>query len=170
MGVVRLTLISAGRLAISPERHVGKADAMRRLRSLLSVLMLSGALSGCDAFVFVSAGPLPEQRPSPTSFPAPTSIAVGDIVHTTFVVPEVRFDLRAPATGILFVRISWDSRHGDIDVTFVSSVFASNAISVSTTGQGSAVRSVRVTRGQTYRIAVVGSEGPVPFTLTTSIE
>ena len=144
---------------------------MRRLRSVLCLLVLSGALSGCDAFVFVSAGPLPEQRPSPTSSPAPTSIAVGDIVHSTFVRPEVRFDLRAPTTGILFVRISWDSRHGDIDVTFVSSVFGANAMStsgVSTTGQGSAVRSVRVTRGQTYRIAVVGSEGPVPFTLTTS--
>ena len=144
---------------------------MRRLRSLLCVFVLSGGLSGCDTFVFVSAGPLPDQRPSPTSSPAPTSIAVGDIVHSTFVVPEVRFDLRAPTTGILFVRISWDSRHGDIDVTFVSSVFGAGAMStsgVSPTGQGSAVRSVRVTRGQTYRIAVVGSEGPVPFSLTTS--
>jgi hypothetical protein len=148
---------------------------MRRLRSLLCLLVLSGSLSGCDAFVFVSAGPLPDQRPSPTSSPAPTSIAVGDIVHSTFVVPEVRFDLRAPTTGILFVRISWDSRHGDIDVTFVSSVFASNVLvrDISTsvsTGQTTAVHSVRVARGETCRIAVVGARGPVPFTLTTSIE
>ena len=148
---------------------------MRRLPSLLCLLTLSTGLSGCDAFVFVSAGPLPDQRPSPTSPPAPTFIAVGDVVHSTFVVPDVRFDVRAPATGILFVRLSWDSRHGDIDFTFVSSVFASNVIArdVSTsvsTGQTMAVRSVRVARGETCRIAVVGTRGPVPFTLTTSFQ
>ena len=73
------------------------------------------------------------------------------------------------------MRLSWDSRHGDIDFTFVSSVFASNVIvrDVSTsvsTGQTTAVGSVRVARGETCRIAVVGRRGPVPFTLTTSFQ
>lgn len=144
---------------------------MRRLQSLLCLLMLGGSVSGCEGFfLFVSTGPLPDQRQSPTSPPPPTSIAVGHIVHSTFVVPEVCFDVRAPASGILFVSLSWDPREGDIDFTFVSSVFATDVLRSSSTSQQSAVRSLRVTRGQIYRIQVVGNHGPVPFTLSTSLE
>jgi hypothetical protein len=95
---------------------------------------------------------------------------VGDVVHSTFVVPQICFDVRAPATGILFVRLSWDPREGDIDVAFASSVFATEATAVTSVAQTSAVRSLRVTRGETYRIEVVGNHGPVPFMLTTSLE
>ena len=144
---------------------------MRRTVSLLCLLFLGGSLSGCDGFVlFVSTGPLPAERQSPTA-PFPTTvIAVGDVVHSTFVVPQVCFDVRAPATGILFVRLSWDPREGDIDFAFASSVFAANVTTVASAAQTSAVRSLRVTRGETYRIQVVGGQGPVPFTLATSLE
>jgi hypothetical protein len=89
---------------------------MRCIQSLLCLVILSTTLSGCDGFVlFVSTGPLPAQRQSPTSpLPPATVIVVGDVVHSTFVVPQVCFDVRAPATGILFVRLSWDPREGDI--------------------------------------------------------
>jgi hypothetical protein len=145
---------------------------MRCIQSLLCLVILSTTLSGCDGFVlFVSTGPLPAQRQSPTSpLPPATVIVVGDVVHSTFVVPQVCFDVRAPATGILFVRLSWDPREGDIDVAFASSVFATEATAVTSVAQTSAVRSLRVTRGETYRIEVVGNHGPVPFMLTTSLE
>ena len=69
---------------------------MRRSVSLLCLLFLGGSVSGCDGFfLFVSTGPLPDQRISPTS-PSPTTvIVVGDVVHSTFVVPQVCFDVRA---------------------------------------------------------------------------
>jgi hypothetical protein len=138
---------------------------------LLCLLILSGSLSGCDGFfLFVSTGPLPAERQSPTSPPPTTVIVVGDVVHSTFVVPQVCFDVRAPATGILFVRLSWDPREGDIDFAFASSVFATSVVTATSVGQTSAVRSVRVTGGQVYRIQVVGNEGPVPFSLATSLE
>jgi hypothetical protein len=144
---------------------------MRCILSLLCLLILSTTLSACDGFFFVSAGPLPDQRQSPTSpEPPATVIVVGDVVHSTFVVPQVCFDVRAPATGILFVTLSWDPREGDIDVAFASSVFATNVTTVTSVAQTSAVRSLRVTRGQMYRVQVVGNQGPVPFTLATSLE
>jgi hypothetical protein len=144
---------------------------MRRLQSLLCLLILGGGLSGCDGFfLFVSTGPLPNQKPSPTSPPQTTVIAVGDVVRSTFVVPQVCFDVRAPATGILFVRLSWDPREGDIDFAFASSVFATSVATATSAGQTSAVRSFRVTGGQVYRIQVVGDQGPVPFSLATSLE
>ncbi|HZJ32459.1 MAG TPA: hypothetical protein VFD21_12855 [Vicinamibacterales bacterium] len=144
---------------------------MRRLQSLLCLLMLGGGVSGCEGFfLVVSTGPLPDQKLSPTAPPPVTVIAVGDLVHGTFVTPQVCFDVRAPASGILFVNLQWDPREGDIDFTFVSSVFATNVTTVSPGGQTSAVRSLRVTRGQSYRIQVVGDRGPVPFTLTTSLQ
>ena len=143
---------------------------MRRLRSLLCLLILGSGLSACEGFfLVVSTGPLPDQRQTPTSLPA-TVIVVGDVVRSTFIVPQVCFDIRAPATGVLFVNLSWDPREGDIDFTFVSSVFATSVTTVTSVAQTSAVRSLRVTRGQTYRIQVVGDQGPVPFTLTTSLE
>ena len=144
---------------------------MRRTVSLLCLLFLGGSLSGCDGFfLFVSTGPLPAERQSPTA-PFPTTvIAVGDVVHSTFVVPQICFDLRAPASGILFVRLSWDPREGDIDFAFASTVFATSVTTATSAGQTSAVRSLRVTRGETYRIQVVGNRGPVPFMLATSLE
>jgi len=143
---------------------------MRRFRSLLCLLILGSGLSACEGFfLFVSTGPLPDQRQSPTSPPA-TVIVVGDVVRSTFIVPQVCFDIRAPASGVLFVNLSWDPREGDIDFTFVSSVFTTSVTTVTSVAQTSAVRSLRVTRGQTYRIQVVGDQGPVPFTLTTSLE
>lgn len=138
---------------------------------LLCLFCLGASLSGCDSFsLFVSTGPLPNQKPSPTSSIPATPIVVGDVVRTTFVVPQVCFDVRAPATGILFVGLSWDPRDGDIDVTFVSSVGATALTTATSVVQGSIARSVRVIHGQTYRIQVVGEHGPVPFTLTTSFE
>ena len=144
---------------------------MRRTVSLLCLLFLGGSLSGCDGFfLFVSTGPLPDHRQSPTS-PLPTTvITVGEVVHSTFVVPQICFDVRAPATGILFVRLSWDPREGDIDFAFASSVFATDVTTVRSVAQTLAVRSLRVTRGETYRIQVVGNQGPVPFMLATSLE
>ena len=144
---------------------------MRRLQSLLCLLLLGGSLSGCDGFVlFVSTGPLPAEKRSPTSPPPTTVIVVGDVVHGTFVVPQVCFDVRAPATGILFVSLSWDPRQGDIDFAFASSVFATSVSTATSAGQTSAIRSLRVTRGEVYQIQVVGERGPVPFTLLTSLE
>ena len=144
---------------------------MRRLGPLPCLLILAAIVSGCEGFtLFVSTGPIPNQRQSPTSPPPPTPIVVGDVVHGTFIVPEVLFDVRPRASGVLFISLSWDSREGDIDFTFLSAVFATDVTTGATAGQSSAVRSVRVTGGQTYRIAVVGSAGPVPFTLSTSMQ
>ena len=137
---------------------------MRRFRSLLCLLMLSGSSSGCDAFVFISAGPLPDSR-SPTAPLPPRPIVLGELVNGTFVVPEVCFDLRAPRSGTLFIRISWDRRHGDIDLAFLSSVFSTTA-----SHDASVVGTLNVVQGRQYRIAVVGDHGPVPFSLTTSME
>jgi len=144
---------------------------MRLVQSLLCLLILSSVLSACEGFfLFVSTGPLPAQTPSPTLPTPATVIVVGDVVRSTFIVPQVCFDIRAPASGVLFVNLIWDPREGDIDFTFVSSVFTTSVTTVTSVAQTSAVRSLRVTRGQTYRIQVVGDQGPVPFTLTTSLE
>ena len=142
---------------------------MRRFVSLLCLLCLGSSLSGCDGFfLFVSTGPLPDQRQSPTS--SPTVIVAGDVVHSTFIIPEVCFDVSAPTSGILFVNVSWDPRNGDIDFSFASSVFATEVTRRSSTTERSAVRSLRVVAGQTYRITVIGDREPVPFKLTTSLE
>ena len=142
---------------------------MRRLGSFLYVIALAGICSGCEGFVvLVSTGPLPIAKSSPTPLPRP--IVLGEVVHDTFLTPEVCFDFRAPSTGILFVRLSWDPREGDIDFTFVSAVFATRETMAASTGQTSTAGTIRVTRGETYRIAVTGQRGPVPFTLTTSMQ
>jgi hypothetical protein len=143
---------------------------MRRLRSFLCLIAFAAACSGCDGFVLiVSSGPLPPAKSSPTG-PAPRPIFLGEVVHDTFVTPEVCFDFRAPATGVLFVRLSWDPREGDIDFTFVSAVFASLETVSASTGQKSTTGSLRVTAGQMYRIAVTGRQGPVPFTLNATMQ
>jgi hypothetical protein len=138
---------------------------MRQAGSALLVLFLAGASSACDGFtLFVSAGPLHDSRQSPTGPPPPRPIVLGDVVHGTFVVPEVCFDLRAPRSGTLFIRITWDRRNGDIDLAFLSTVFSS------TSHDASVVGTLNVAQGQSYRISVVGDHGPVPFTLTTSMQ
>jgi len=139
---------------------------MRQLGSRLLVLVLAGLSSGCDGFtLFVSTGPLPNSDRSPTAPPPPRPIVLGDLVHGTFIVPETCFDLQAPRSGTLFIRITWDRRHGDLDLAFLSSVFST------TTSHDASVTGTRhVAQGQRYRITVVGDQGPVPFTLTTSIE
>jgi hypothetical protein len=143
---------------------------MRRVLSLLCLLCLGASLTGCDGFfLFVSTGPLPNQRQSPTSPPA-TAIVIGDVVHSTFVSPEVCFDVRSPASGILFVNLSWDPRNGDVDFSFASSVGATEVTRSNSTSERSVGRTLRVAAGQTYRIAVVGNREPVPFMLTTSLE
>jgi len=140
---------------------------MRRFGSFFCVLVLAASCSGCDGFVlFVSTGPLPVAKSSPV----PTPIAVGELVHGTFVVPEVCFDVIAPANGTLFVGLSWDRRSGDIDFTFVSVVLPSHAATTGAVSDGSKTGSLRVTRGESYRITVLGRQGPIPFTLTTSLK
>jgi hypothetical protein len=137
---------------------------MRQLASAL-VLVLAGASSSCDGFtLFVSTGPLPDSRTSPTAPLPPRPIVLGDVVHGTFIVPEICFDLQAPRSGTLFIRIAWDRRHGDLDLAFLSTVMATTIHDASITG------TLQVAHGQRYRITVVGDHGPVPFTLTTSIE
>jgi hypothetical protein len=138
---------------------------MRQPASALLVLVLAGASSSCDGFtLFVSTGPLPGSRTSPTTPLPPRPIILGDVVHGTFIVPEICFDLQAPRSGTLFIRITWDRRDGDIDLAFLSTVFSV------TSHDASIVGTVKVAQGQRYRITVVGDHGPVPFTLTTSIE
>ena len=140
---------------------------MRRFGSLVCLLVLAGSCSGCEGFfLYVSTGPIAPVKVSPV----PTPIVVGELVHGTFVVPEVCFDVIAPATGTLFVGLSWDPRDGDIDFSFVSVVLPSLAATSSSPAKGAAGGSLRVTRGQTYRITVVGEREPVPFTLTTSMK
>lgn len=136
---------------------------MRRFRSLLGLLMLAGSLSGCDAFVFISAGPLPDSR-SPTAPLPPRAIVLGDVIHGTFIVPEICFDLQAPRSGTLFIRITWDRRHGDLNLAFLSTVMSVTSHDALVSG------TLHVAQGQRYRITVVGDHGPVPFTLTTSME
>src|SRR5687767_2018601 len=138
---------------------------MRRPATALLVLVLAGASTGCDGFtLFVSAGPLPDSRTSPTAPLPPRPIVLGDVVHGTFIVPEICFDLQAPRSGTLFIRITWDRRHGDLDLAFLSTVMSTTRHDALVTG------TVRVAHGQRYRITVVGDHGPVPFTLTTAIE
>jgi hypothetical protein len=136
---------------------------MRQTASLIVVLVLAAASAGCDGFtLFVSTGPLPHSRTSPTA-PPPQPIVLGEVVNGIFLVPEVGFDLRAPRSGTLFIKISWDRRDGDLDLAFLSTV-------LSTTSHGtSVVGSLPIAQGQSYRITVVGDHGPVPFTLTTSM-
>jgi hypothetical protein len=138
---------------------------MRQPGFALLVLILAVVLSGCDGFtLFVSTGPLPHSHQSPTG-PPPRPIVLGEFVNGTFIVPEVCFDLRAPRSGTLFIRISWDRRDGDLDLAFLSSVFAT-----ATSHDASVTGTLHVAQGQSYRITVVGDHGPVPFTLTTSLD
>ena len=138
---------------------------MRQPASALLVLVLAGASPGCDGFtLFVSTGPLPDSRTSPTAPFPPRPIVLGETVNGIFVVPEVCFDLRAPRSGTLFIRITWDRRNGDIDLAFLSTVFST------TRHDAAIIGTLNVMQGQSYRIIVVGDHGPVPFTLSTSIE
>ena len=138
---------------------------MRQVGSLVVVFVLAVTSARCDGFtLFVSAGPLPESRPSPTAPAPPRPLVPGEIVNGIFIVPEVRFDLRAPRSGTLFIRITWDRRKGDIDLAFLSTVFSITSHDASITG------TLKVVQGQSYRITVVGDHGPVPFTLTTSLD
>jgi hypothetical protein len=138
---------------------------MRQLASALLVLVLAGASSSCDGFtLFVSTGPLPDSPQSPTAPPPPRPIVLGDVIHGTFIVPELCFDLQAPRSGTLFIRITWDRRYGDLELAFLSTV-----LSV-TSHDASIIGTFNVVHGRSYRITVVGDRGPVPFTLTTSIQ
>jgi hypothetical protein len=138
---------------------------MRQPASALLVLVLAGASSSCDGFtLFVSTAPLPGSRTSPTAPLPPRPIVLGDVVHGTFIVPKICFDLHAPRSGTLFIRIAWDRRHGDLDLAFLST-----ALSTDTSHEASIIGTLTVVRGQSYRITVVGDHGPVPFTLTTSM-
>lgn len=138
---------------------------MRQLGYGLLVLVLAGLSSACEGFaLFVSAGPLPDSPQSPTAPPPPRPIVLGDVVHSTFIVPEICFDLQAPRSGTLFIRITWDRRHGDLDLAFLSTVISTTSHDALVTG------SLHVAQGQRYRITVVGDHGPVPFSLTTSIQ
>jgi len=145
----------------------GRAVAMRQPGALFSVLVLAGGFAACDDFaLFISPGPIPPAHSSPI---APRSIVVGEFVSATFVVPEIVFDLSARSTGNLLVIVRWDRRHGDIDLILGSSVFALPAAHRSI-GDAALAGTLRVVDGQNYRLTVAGARGPVPFTLTTSIE
>ena len=137
---------------------------MRYRGTILLLLLVAGVSSACEGFkLFVSTGPLPESRQSPTA-PPPRVIGLGDIVNGTFLVPEVSFDLLAPRTGTLFIRITWDRRDGDLHLAFLSTVLSTTSHQASVTG------TLAVVQGQRYRITVLGEEDAVPFSLTTSIE
>lgn len=135
---------------------------MRKLWALLFVL-LAGLSSGCDNFALFVSAPLPDTG-LPPGAPPPRTIVLGEFVSGTFLVPEVSFNLRAPRSGTLFIRITWDRRNGDINLAFLSTVFSI------TSHDASVVGTLNVAQGQSYRIIVVGDHGPVPFTLTTSIQ
>jgi hypothetical protein len=138
---------------------------MQQQRSLLFVVVLASLSCACDGFtLFVSAGPLRESRTSPTAPPPPRTIGLGDVVNGTFVLPEVHFDLQAPRSGLLFIQITWDRRHGGLDLAFLSTAFSTQA-----SHDVSIVGTMQISQGQSYRITVVGDHGPVPFTLTTSM-
>lgn len=135
---------------------------MRTVRALL-LIVVAGLSSGCDNFALFVSAPLPDTSLTPTA-PPPRSIVLGDVVHGTFIVPEVCFDLQAPRSGTLFIRITWDRRHGDLALAFLSTVMSTTSHEALVTG------SLRVAQGQRHRITVIGEHGPVPFTLTTSIQ
>ena len=135
---------------------------MRKLWASLFIV-LAGLCAGCDNLALFVSAPLPDSGLPPTA-PRPRTIVPGEFVSGTFVVPEVRFDLKAPRSGTLFIRISWDRRNGDIDLAFLSTVFSI------TSHDASIIGTLNVTQGQNYRITVVGDHGPVPFTMTTSFD
>jgi hypothetical protein len=138
---------------------------MRHPGAVLLLLLLAGVSSGCEGFkLFVSTGPLPDSHQSPTASP-PRAIGLGDIVNGTFAAPEASFDLLAPRTGTLFIRIVWDRRHGDLHLAFLSTVF-----STTTSHDASRTGTISVAQGQRYRITVVGDSDRVPFMLTTSMD
>jgi hypothetical protein len=126
-------------------------------------IVLAGLSSGCDNFALFVSAPLPDTGLPPAA-PPPRSIVPGEFVNGTFVLPEVSFNLRAPRSGTLFIRISWDRRNGDIDLAFLSTVLSI------TRHDASIVGTLRVVQGQDYRLTVVGDHGPVPFTMTTSLD
>ena len=144
---------------------------MRQFGALVSLLVIACGSAACDGFVlFVSTGPLPPAHSSPTAVVAAQPIVVGEVVHTTFVVPEVCFDVTPAISGNLFVFVNWDRRQGDIDLALGSTVFSLPATTVSAARDASLVGSMRVAGGQSYRVTVAGERGPVPFTLTTSLK
>src|SRR5688572_30898757 len=135
---------------------------MRKLWAPLFVV-LAGLSSGCDNFALFVSAPIPDTGLPPAA-PPPRSIVLGDVVHGTFIVPETCFDLQAPRSGTLFIRITWDRRHGDLDLAFLSSVFSTTSHDASVTG------TLHVAQGQRYRISVVANHGPIPSTLATSLK
>lgn len=135
---------------------------MRKLWAPLFVV-LAGLLSGCDNFALFVSAPIPDTGLPPAA-PPPRSIVLGDVVHGTFIVPEICFDVQAPRSGTLFIRITWDRRHGDLELALLSTVMSTTSHDASVTG------TLHVAQGQRYRITVVGDHGPVPFTLTTSLD
>ena len=135
---------------------------MRKLWAALCIV-LAGLSSGCDNFALFVSAPLADTGLPPAA-PPPRSIVPGEFVSGTFLLPEVSFNLRAPRSGTLFIRISWDRRHGDIDLAFLSTVFSVASHDASIVG------TLKVAQGQNYRITVVGDHGPVPFTLMTSFD
>lgn len=135
---------------------------MRKLWAPLLVVF-AGLSSGCDNFALFVSAPIPDTGLPPAA-PPPRSIVLGDVVHGTFIVPEICFDVQAPRSGTLFIRITWDRRHGDLDLAFLSTVMSTTSHDALVTG------SLHVAQGQRYRITVVGDHGPVPFSLTTSIQ
>ena len=126
-------------------------------------IVLAGLSSGCDNFALFVSAPLPDTGLPPTA-PPPRSIVPGEFVNGTFLLPEVSFNLRAPRSGTLFIRVSWDRRNGDIALAFLSTVFSV------TSHHASIIGTLHVAAGQNYRITVVGDHGPVPFTMTTSFD
>ena len=134
-----------------------------RKRWVALLIVLAGLSSGCDNFALFVSAPLPDTGLPPTA-PPPRSILLGEFVNGTFLVPEVSFNLRAPRSGTLFIRITWDRRNGEIDLAFLSTVFSITSHDASVIGR------LTVVQGQSYRITVVGDHGPIPFTLSTSFE
>jgi hypothetical protein len=150
---------------------------MRRFGSHLSALLLSLVVTGCEGFVvLISTGPLPPPVPSPTgpNPPPPRPLVVGEVVHSTFAGPVVTYDLAAPSTGTIFVRLSWNRSHGPIQLAVAGSVFTQPAGTSTGSTDVTIVAKTSVRSGEHYTVTVddgsdVAEKAPVDFTLSASM-
>ena len=105
--------------------------------------------------------------------PAHAVINVGEPLAATFASQPLTYDLTAPSTGTLVLKLSWDpSRDG----ARLMIIVANTPFTASAPNWSPVVGRVQVSKGQTYRVKIEEGVAPWdygsddPFVLTTAIE
>lgn len=144
---------------------------MKRLAITVGIVLI---ISGCDGVVLiVSTGPTPPLVPSPTAHTSARDIAFGVAVFGTVTTtqPVQVFDVIAPTTGVLVVRVSWDVRTSGSQLLLR---VGNTAFPGVRPDWSPIVGRVRVAKGDRCRLTVeaqdAGRISTDQFTLTTSLE